>query len=135
MELKLTKNLETGIGIVDDQHAELIDAVNGLEDMREKVKDPAVMAETMDFLAGYCIMHFTTEESLMFNCKFPGTKEHEKEHKLFVEKFVEYKSKFEEEGFSDELFTEMTRFLKVWILHHVATSDVEMGKFYKDNPA
>ncbi|MCL2170302.1 MAG: bacteriohemerythrin [Defluviitaleaceae bacterium] len=130
MELKLTKNLETGIALVDQQHRELIDAVNGLEGMREKVKDPAVMAETMDFLATYCIMHFDTEEEIMRESNFPEIALHEKEHRLFVDKFVEYKDKFENEGFSDELFTDLSRFLKIWILKHIAESDLDMGKHY-----
>ncbi|MDR2166368.1 MAG: bacteriohemerythrin [Clostridiales bacterium] len=128
--LEITKELETGIPIVDAQHRELVAAVNDLINLGEKAKDPEIMRETLDFLAKYCVMHFNVEEDMMNQCVYPACYLHENQHRLFVDKFVEYKERFETEGYSDELVMGLNHFLVNWIINHIKVSDVAFGTYY-----
>ena len=130
--LELTKEMETGIDIVDAQHRELVDAVNDFIGSADKARDPVVLTETLDFMAKYCVMHFKTEQDLMNKCGYPACTLHDNQHKLFVDRFVEYKTQFQEEGFTSKLFVDLSHFLVTWIVNHIKVSDVAFGSFYNE---
>jgi len=131
--LEFTKELETGIELVDKQHKELVDAVNGLINLGEAAKDPEVLQETLGFLAKYAMMHFKTEEDLMAESGYPACYLHENQHRLFVDRFIEYKGRFETEGYSDALSTALNQFLVTWIVNHIKVADIAFGKHYVES--
>ena len=54
--------LETGYKTVDNQHKQLVAALNALIDAGRSGKGDEAVMETMDFLIGYTIKHFSDEE-------------------------------------------------------------------------
>lgn len=131
--LTITKDMETGIPIVDAQHRELVDYINKLINMGGSAGNLEVMEETLGFLAEYTVKHFNTEEDIMNQCVYPACYLHEGQHRLFVDKFLIFKSRFREEGYSDELSQEMNNFLVSWLINHIKVSDVSFGQYYLEN--
>lgn len=128
--LEITKEMETGIPEVDEQHRELVSKVNNLIALKEKGITEEETKKTLDFLAEYAVMHFKTEEDLMTRCVYPACYLHEGQHKFFVDKFLAFKHRFENEGHSDVLSTELNTFLVSWLINHIKVSDMDFGRHY-----
>ena len=64
MKYELTKDLETGNAIIDQEHRELFRAVNSLMDACSKGQGRAALEPTMKFLLDYVNKHFSHEEEL-----------------------------------------------------------------------
>ena len=68
--------LMSGNDMVDDQHKQLIDAINGLYRAIDSGKGVEEAKKTLDFLAEYTTFHFGCEEELMNSKKYPLYLEH-----------------------------------------------------------
>jgi hemerythrin len=112
-----------GVKLIDDQHKTLVRLVNDMfnhvsgNDEEEDVYFNKIIKEAVTYIK----VHFATEEKIMIFTKFDGYAEHKKEHDNFVLTVVKniqsYKAK--------ERFTllSFTKFLKDWILSHIAVMD------------
>ena len=112
-----------GIRIIDEQHKTLIDMVNGLfnhvtgDPTSERLYFQKVIHQAVDYVK----VHFATEEKIMIQTKFQGYSEHKKAHEAFVLNVVECVRDFEA-GKSFTLLN-FAKFLKEWILTHIAIMD------------
>jgi len=119
-----------GIKIVDDQHKHLISLTNTLHNAcrshghsHEVTKQQ--FREAIQSAVNYVQVHFSTEEKLMERTNYPGLSAHVIEHKKFIQKVLENIKAFEEgKTFVPNAFV---RFLKDWILEHIAIQDRQMG--------
>jgi len=128
--LEITKELETGIPIIDAQHRELVDHVNSLITLGEKSNTKEEMEKTLDFLGSYAVNHFKTEEDFMEACVYPACYLHKGQHKIFVDRFVMYKKTFEAEGYSVDLSKEIHKFIVNWLINHIKVNDKAFGEHY-----
>lgn len=80
MRYELTKELETGNMIIDNEHKELLDAVNKLLDACTAGKGRDQMNETVRFLNSYVDRHFSHEEQLQQKNNYPGYTSHKAFH-------------------------------------------------------
>ena len=107
---------------IDDQHKELVRMTNTLFTgckMGSTAADIAFMKTIRDAIE-YAQTHFFTEEKYMKTVNYPDFVVHKKEHDLFVATVIESVRKFEEEKTEP---IELARFLKKWLLTHIAESD------------
>jgi hemerythrin len=112
-----------GIPFVDDQHRELIRLTNELykgclggEEVARAYFMTAVKG-TVDYVK----YHFSAEEKLLENVKFPEFAEHKRQHEGFVKQVLEDVQSFQEgKKVVPNVFV---RFLKDWILSHIAVLD------------
>ena len=123
--------LACGIKLIDDQHKGLVDLVNEMfkhatgNEVQEKDYFDRVIQEAVKYIK----IHFATEEKIMLATKFSGYAEQKREHDTFVrtvaEKTREYKS--------GKRFTlsNFTRFLKDWVLSHIALMDKQYFEYFK----
>jgi len=118
-----------GVNIIDEQHKELLHLTNelyntckqGEEFSREAFQRAAKVA------VDYVGKHFFTEEKIMDTVKYPNMVAHKTEHKNFVKRVLANVKDFEEgRNFVPNNFV---RFLKDWILSHVAMTDKGMGDY------
>jgi hemerythrin len=112
-----------GIKLIDDQHKVLVGLVNDMfnhvsgNDKQEDLYFNRIIKEAVTYIK----VHFATEEKIMLFTRFAGYAEHKKEHDNFVLTVVKnihsYRAK--------ERFTllSFTKFLKDWILSHIAVMD------------
>jgi hemerythrin len=112
-----------GIPAIDRQHKELLNITNDLYNACQ-LGDEAAREHFMNVIhraVEYVKFHFSAEEQIMERIKFPESAEHKKQHESFVKRVLENVGEFE----SGKKFVPNTfvRFLKDWILTHIAMSD------------
>ena len=126
-----SNRLACGVKLIDDQHKGLVDLVNDMfnhatgNEKQEHDYFNRVIQEAVKYIK----VHFATEEKIMIATKFAGYTDHKKEHDAFVLTIVE-KIKDYEAGNRLTLST-FTRFLKEWILSHIALIDKQYFEYFK----
>ena len=118
-------SLETGIGMIDEQHRMLVDLINKLDaSVRTGSSSKAVELVLVD-LKNYTIYHFSTEETLMVRGGYPGFEAHRDQHREFVEEL---------EGFVIDRLTgapdvarDVLEYLKGWLTTHIQISDQDFA--------
>jgi hemerythrin len=124
-----------GVSLIDEQNKGLLDLVNDM--FNHVVKDEA--AETEYFrkiiqqAAQYAKVHFDIEERIMIHTRFPGYKEHKKAHDAFVMAIVTAVRDYE--SGKKYVISELTRFLKEWVLTHIAIMDKGYFSHFKKSVA
>ena len=120
-----------GIKIIDDQHKGLLDLVNDMFHHVSENKDAEreYFKSVIQQAIQYVKVHFSTEEKIMLHTKFPGYAEHKKAHDSFVLAVVENVRNYE----SGKRLTlnDFTRFLKEWVLTHIAIMDKQYFDYFK----
>jgi hemerythrin len=120
-----------GVKLVDDQHKGLLNLVNDLfnhvigNEEAEKAYFQKVIQEAVQYIK----VHLATEEKIMLAAKFPGYAEHKRAHDSFVLTVINNIKDFEA-GKRLTLAT-FTRFLKEWILTHIAIMDKQYFEYFK----
>ena len=117
------------IPLVDSQHKRLIEMTNQLHEACGYDTDFAMdqFKKTAHDTVVYVKYHFSTEEQIMEKTEYPGYAEHKKFHAEFVMEVIKYVASFEEgKKFVPNQFV---RFLKDWVLSHIAIVDSKMGHY------
>jgi hemerythrin len=120
-----------GIKIIDTQHKELVDLVNEMfhhatgDDKNEREYFYKVIQKAVNYIR----IHFATEEKIMRAINYSGYAEHKKAHDIFVLKIVENIRSYE----TEKRYTlySFTKFLKDWILSHIAVMDKQYFTYIK----
>jgi len=131
--ITLTKELETGVTKIDEQHRELINRINAVTSMGAKSASKEETQKTIDLLGAYIVRHFSDEEELQKQCGFPNYESHKKLHKQFIDEFQNLKKDFIANGPSPKFTLTMNNSIIAWIVRHIKTSDVEFGKYFKEH--
>jgi hemerythrin len=121
-----------GISLIDDQHKELVRLTNELYQgcLAGNGEAEEFFFKTIRGVLEYTKFHFSAEEKLMENVKYPNYAEHKKQHEDFVIQLLnEVKSFQEGKKFVPNNFV---RYLKDWILSHIALMDTSYAKYIMD---
>jgi len=119
-----------GVQVIDEQHKQLLKLTNDLyracsEDEGDIIKDRFKI--TIQAAVEYVEVHFSTEEKLMERTAYPDIAAHIHEHKTFVHQVLENVKDFE----NGKLYAPnaFVRFLRDWILEHIALVDKKFGSY------
>ena len=85
-----TEALSVNIAILDQQHKQLFDTLNQLDQALRKGEGTAALDPVLDRLVEYALVHFAAEESLMEQHNFPGLFNHRAQHEEFRKRLAEY---------------------------------------------
>ena len=85
-----TETYSVNIAVLDQQHQQLIETVNELDQALRKGEGKAALDSVLDKLVEYALVHFAAEESLMQKHDFPGFFTHRTQHEEFRKKLAEY---------------------------------------------
>jgi len=124
-------SLETGHAKIDNQHKQLITALNSIIDASQQGKGKEEIFKTIDFLTGYTIMHFSTEEKLQVEYKYPDYLLHKHYHDEFKGTVGELTKKLINEGPTEELIGIVTTTIGNWLLNHIKGDDFRMAAYIK----
>jgi len=126
-----TEKFSCGIKLIDEQHKGLVDLVNEMFNHAtgNKVQERDYFNRVIQEAVNYVKTHFATEEKIMIATKFEGYAEHKKEHESFIRAVVENIRDFE----SGKRLTlsSFSRFLKEWVLSHIALMDKQYFDYFK----
>lgn len=124
-----TKDLNTGIDLIDKQHRCLLDYINQLEDAGRS-GDRLVVGETLDACVDYILSHFAFEESLQEEAGYQFQKAHKKVHELFARRIHEYQRRFNS---GEDVAGELHDLLGRWLIDHIKRDDADYVGAVKDN--
>ena len=126
-----SKTFMCGIKIIDDQHKSLVDMVNEMfshvpkNEKEEKDYLESILQEAVKYIK----IHFATEERILTATKFKGYAEHKKAHDQFIIKVTE--NVMELKSGKRLTLLSYTKFLKEWVLSHIAVMDKQYFEYFK----
>ncbi|VGO14608.1 Bacteriohemerythrin [Pontiella desulfatans] len=132
-EVKWTDDLSVGVGLIDDQHKELIQHLNNLTKAVEEQHGPNEVPDTLSFLIDYTDLHFSMEERNMEAHGYPAFEAHKAKHDEFKAILADMESEFRDDGPTAILAESIDTLLINWLLKHIRVLDVEFGAFLKSN--
>ena len=118
-----------GIEVIDNQHRQILDYINILEEVR-KTGDRGKIKEVLEDLIDYTQSHFTFEENLLEQVHYQYLPSHRGIHALFVKRLHDYREKFDQ-GVSVE--NDLYRLLSKWLINHIQHDDQDYVDAVRDN--
>lgn len=114
-----TRELESGIPVIDAQHERIVDFINELHDACES-GDIHETNHVMEGLLNYTVTHFEFEESLQERAGYAYLKAHRRIHEIFMKRVAEIRSRANKgENVAPELLT----LLNGWLISHIKSED------------
>jgi len=123
--LQWTPTLSTGHPVIDDEHRQIISAVNALEVAIKEGRSGQQLLQTLQFLDSYTRSHFAREEAYMLEVACPSQRENCAAHKALIEKLDRWKLDFGQ-GENTALLLEIYRELQAWIRLHIMSVDCKL---------
>jgi len=110
------------ISQVDNEHKHLFELVKKLE--------LTTVNATIDELLNYVVTHFTNEQKLMEDSRYPAFSAHLKLHEEFAAAVGDFLASGEE--WSEDRIQELRKFLNKWLIGHIMTHDLRFGNWYRE---
>lgn len=130
MRYELTKDLETGNPLIDSEHTELFNAVNNIVDACSKGQGRNIIESAINFLLSYVDLHFSHEEKLQSDNKYPDIEKHKAFHESYKKQLKEISSQI---LFDNPTITDLVKLnghIAV-LINHIRIEDKKLGKFLK----
>ncbi len=118
--------LSVGIKAIDDDHKQLINYINMLQTSILYPAGEAYEREALKNVIDYTKYHFEREEKLMQEYEYPDFEAHKKTHEEMIAKVGDYMNRYEQDR--EETITELSQFLKNWLIRHIAGTDQEYSQ-------
>jgi len=131
MAYKWDSSLESGYEKIDNQHKQLIAAVNNLMEASSSGKGDQTVMQTLDFLTGYAIKHFADEEQLQIDYAYPDYLIHKRIHDEFKGAVGDLVQRVAKDGPTVELIDVVSSTIGAWLLNHIKGDDFRMAAFIK----
>jgi hemerythrin len=125
----LTSGLLTHIDVIDEQHKELVNRINALTAIGTKSVTKEEVEEMLDFLGKYIVKHFGDEEALMREFNYPKYDWHHETHRWYIAEFHKLKEEYNQNGFSEQFNLLLEKSIINWIVRHIETVDLQLGKY------
>lgn len=127
MAYNWTADLETGNITIDEQHKQLIGAINNLLNSCSQGKGRDALKETTTFLYNYTSKHFADEEKLQLASKYPDYVNHKRYHEEFKKVVHDLMSQLEKDGPTVVLVGKVNSSIAGWLLNHIKKEDVKVA--------
>jgi len=131
MAYQWDSSLETGHVKIDNQHKQLISALNNIIESSQQGKGRDEIFKTLDFLTGYTVMHFSTEEKLMEQYVYSDFAIHKRYHDDFKKTVGDLTQRLINEGPTEDLIGIVTTTIGNWLLNHIKGDDFRMAAYVK----
>ena len=131
MSYQWDASLETGYEKVDNQHKQLVSTLNSLIESSKQGKDKEEIFKVVDFMTGYAIMHFKTEEDLMVKYEYNDYYVHKQYHEEFKVTVGELTKRLVDEGPTERMISIVTSVIGDWLVNHIKGDDFKMAVFVK----
>lgn len=131
MAYELTKDLETGNALIDSEHRQLIGAINDLLAACAAGKGRDQILKTTGFLTEYTGKHFSDEEKLQQQYKYPDYPQHKRYHEAFKKTVAGLMKKLNEQGPTVVLVGEINSALAGWLINHIKQEDKKLAAYIK----
>jgi len=129
--IKWSSTFECGLKLIDDQHKALVALVNDMFNhvTGKEADERAYFKKIILEVTTYVKVHFATEEKILTATKFHGYAEHKREHDNFI--YTVTKNIKDFESGKRLSFKNFTKFLKDWVLSHIAVMDKQYFEYFR----
>lgn len=128
---KITWKDEYSVGHqeLDNQHKELIKAINKLLDRPDALISSQTISDVLSEVTRYVDKHFEYEEQLLKDSHYPDYKAHRDQHLEYNEKIAEIlmKAVFERQSAVSDLLD----LLQEWWINHILIDDMKYKPFFE----
>jgi hemerythrin len=118
---------------VDAQHKTLFRMAAELHQAMLAGKAKAIVAQLLDQLVKYTVVHFAHEERLMQEAAYPQLAAHKAQHADLTQKVLNFQKDFLDGRAAMSI--ELLNFLKDWLQHHIIESDQKYTPYVQAKPA
>lgn len=125
--------LSVGIDAIDEDHKKLIGLINTLQTAVMYPSGENYERQALKEVVDYTIYHFKREEELMEKYGYPDYEAHKKTHQAMIEKVNDFMDLYERN--SEGAICDLTRYLKTWLIKHIAGTDQQYSSFLKEKGA
>lgn len=129
MNISWNQNLSIGVEEIDNQHKELVKKINDLINACNEKRGKEEVGKIVDFLGEYVIKHFTAEEKIQREYKYPNYDQHKALHTKFINDLGTFKSQFEKEGPTLNFIISINVVLSDWLINHISKEDKKIGLY------
>lgn len=133
MGIEWRESLAIGVAEIDEQHRQLLHRFDRLLRACEAGQGIDELRPLIGFLDDYVIKHFGDEERIQQLHRYPGYSAHKLEHDSFVTRLHNLKDEVDQEGAALHHVVETNNLLLKWLINHISTVDVQLGRFLKDS--
>lgn len=119
--------LSVGVESIDHDHKKLINLINTLQTAVMYPSGESYERKALKEIVDYTVYHFKREEELMKECDYPDFESHKKTHEAMISKVNEYLDAYEKN--SEGAICDITRFLKTWLIEHIAGTDQQYSPY------
>lgn len=130
MAFKWTSDLATGNATIDGEHQKLIRAADDLVEACSQGKGRQVINDAVEFLLNYTKTHFTHEEGLQQQYKFPAYPAHRTWHQGYIRKMEGVAAKLKAEGPTISIVAEVNTRVSE-LITHIKTMDLKLAQFIR----
>jgi methyl-accepting chemotaxis protein len=123
MRYVMDSSFLTGCELVDSQHSQLFDAINGLLDKCEQGSDRDGLKNSLDFLSDYTVKHFFDEEQILKKYGFTDLDHHHQYHEAFKKTVKDLAHEFIFKGATPELIQSVQSKIGSWLIEHIKGQD------------
>jgi len=125
--VKLEDHLRLDIPEIDSQHETLIKLINLLHESMLQGADKTVLDGLLSQLLEHTKVHFSYEEKLMSQYKYPGFESHKSEHNRLMQHLADLFERYT----NGELLLSFAVILELkgWAMVHIEKSDKPLGAF------
>lgn len=128
--LSWNDNLSVGIDVIDEDHKKLIGLINTLQTAVMYSSGETYERQALQEVVDYTVYHFKREEDLMSEHGYPNFEEHKKSHHKMIEEVNKLVDEYENNR--DNAICDLTKFLKSWLIKHIAGTDQQYSQFLID---
>ncbi len=131
MALEWSNLLSVGVPEIDEQHQNLIKALNTLSDAMRSGKGKDEVGKLLEFACQYAQTHFRCEEEYFEKYNCPAAAENKEAHKNFITTFTGLINEFQEKGANFTFVLKIHRELSDWLVEHILGIDMKLRPYLK----
>lgn len=134
MGLNWDSHLSVGNAMIDDEHKNLIVAVNSVEHAIG-TRDYVALAKAFDLLDTYMHIHFRNEEKIAQAVNFPFS-QNQMEHRYLLKEMRYMREQLDARNgiWSEEMVKKYSRFLGGWMTDHIIKEDMQLKPVLEKYP-
>lgn len=130
-KMRWSAEYSVGVAKIDEQHQELFDLLNDLQESLTKGWNEEKVREIFDLLEEYTLAHFAEEEKLMTLFNYPDQDNHVLQHKDLVEELAYLKKQWNRGVL--RITPDTATYIQNWLNLHVEGPDQKLGKFLRSH--
>lgn len=131
--LKWHQDFEIGVEDIDKEHESLIRQYDQLYQSMVSGKGQAYFEDVLEFLKSYVNEHFSHEEALQKQIKYPRYEIHHQIHEHFKKQLDDIVRTHKEGQVSSQELIRFCLFVKNWLIYHILIEDKNIGAFLKES--